>query len=65
MTIETDLKLPSVVSKPYPLPLKHHTFMKEEIKTLLETGLFKRLMRLYAGSINVVPRKRKSWGTFC
>ena len=30
MKIETDPKLPPVASKPYPLPLKHHKFVKEK-----------------------------------
>ena len=39
MKIETDPKLSQVASKPYPLPLKHHTFVKEEIENLLKVGL--------------------------
>ena len=57
MTIEMDPKLPPVVSKPYSLPLKHHKFMKEEMKNLVEVGLNKRSMSPYAIPIIVVPRK--------
>ena len=41
---DTDPNLPPVVSKPYPLTLKHHKFVKDEIETLLEAGLIKRPM---------------------
>ena len=44
MTIDTDPNFPPVVSKPYPLPLKHHKFVKEEIGNLLEAGLIERSM---------------------
>ena len=39
MRIEIYPQLPSVASKPYLLPLKHHTFVKEEIENLLEARL--------------------------
>ena len=39
MKIDTDPNLPPVASKPYPVPLKHHQFVKEEIKNLLEAWL--------------------------
>ena len=39
MKIKTDPKLPCMASKPYPLPLKHHKFVKEEIENLLEARL--------------------------
>ena len=56
---EIDPELPPVVSKLYPLPLKHHTSIKKEIENLLEAGLIKRSMSPYAASIIVVPRKSK------
>ena len=43
MKIDTDLNLPPVASKPYPLPLKHHKFVKEETENLLEAGLIEDL----------------------
>ena len=60
MIIETDPNLPPVASKPYPLPLKHHKFIKAEIKNLPEVGLIERSMSPYATPVIVVPRKSKS-----
>ena len=40
-------------------PLKHHKFVKKEIKNLLEAGLVERSMSPYAAPIIVVPRKSK------
>ena len=59
MTIETDPELTPVTSKPYPLPLKQHKFIKEEIDNLLEVGLINKLISLYPTPIIVVPRKSK------
>ena len=47
------------MSKPYPLPLKHHTLVKEGIKNLLEVELIERLMSPNAAPIIEVPRKSK------
>ena len=41
MRIYTDPNLSPVASKPYPLPLKHHKFVKEDIENLLESRLIK------------------------
>ena len=59
MTIDTDPNLSPIMSKPYPLPLKHHKFVKEEIKTLFEPGLIERSVSPYVAPITVVPRKSK------
>ena len=59
MTIDTDPNLPPIISKPYPLPVKHHKFIKEKIKNLLEAGLINGSMSPYAAPIIVVPRKSK------
>ena len=59
MTIDTNPNLHPVMSEPYPLPLKHHKFVKEEIENLLEAGLIERSMSPYAAYIIVVPRKSK------
>ena len=59
MTINTDPNLAPVTSKPYPLPLKHQEFMKEEIKKLFKAGPIERSMSPYAATIIVVPRKSK------
>ena len=58
MTIETDTELPPVASKPFPLPLKHHKFVKEEIENLLEAGLIERSVSHYAAPIIVFSRKK-------
>ena len=57
MTIETDPELPPVACKLYPLPLKHHKFVKEEIENLLEAGLIEISVSPYAAPIIVVSRK--------
>ena len=44
MTIDSDPNLSPVARKPYPLALKHHKLVKEEIENLLETGLIERSM---------------------
>ena len=59
MKINTEPNLPQVESKLYPLPLKHHKFVKEEIENLLEVGLIETSMNPYATPIIVVPRKSK------
>ena len=59
MTIETDLELPPIASKPYPLPPKHHKLIKEEIKNLLEARLIERSVSSYIAPIIIVPRKSK------
>ena len=56
MTIETNKELPQVASKPYPLPFKHHNFVKEAVKNLLEARLIERSMSFYAESIIIVHR---------
>ena len=52
------------MNNPYPLPLKYHKFVKEEIENLLEAGLIERLMSPYATPITVVPRKKESRSTW-
>ena len=59
MAINTDPNLHPVVNKPCPLPLKHHKFVKEEIKNLLEVGLIGRSLSPYAAHIIVVLGKNK------
>ena len=48
MKIGTHPNLAPVASKPYPLPLKHYKFVKEEIKNLLEAELIERSMSPFA-----------------
>ena len=57
--IETVPELPPVTTKPYPLPLKHHKFVKEEIENSLDAGLIECLISPFAAPIIVVPRKCK------
>ena len=57
MTIDKDLNLPHIVTKPYSLPLKQHKFVEQEIKNLLEAGLIERSMSPYMAPIIIVPRK--------
>ena len=52
-------KYPQVASKPYPLPLTQHKFIKEEIENLLEVRLIERLMSPFAAPVIIVPRKSK------
>ena len=59
MPIEVDPELSHVASKLYPLPLKHHNFIKEEIKNLLEAELIERSKCPYITPVTVVPRKGK------
>ena len=59
MKIDTYPNLPPVASKPYPLLLKHHKFVKEEINNLIEAGLIKRSVSPYATPIIVLPIKDK------
>ena len=54
MRINTDLNLPPVARKPYPLTLKHHKFVKEEITT---GWIDLKITSLYASPIIVVPKK--------
>ena len=55
MVIETNAELPPAVSKLYPLPFKHHKYVKEEIENLLEAGLIERSMSPCATTVIVVP----------
>ena len=59
MVIKTDPELLPVVSKPYPLSLKHYKFVNVERENLLEAGLIKRSLSPYTVPIIVVPRKSK------
>ena len=50
---------PPIVSKPYPLPLKNHKFVREDTENLLEVGLIERSTSPYVAPIIVVPGKSK------
>ena len=47
------------MSKPHPVPLKHHKCLKEKIKNFLETKLFERSKSPYTAPITVVPTESK------
>ena len=44
------------VAWPYPLPLKHHDFLKQEIKNLLDAGIIQKSMSPWASPIVVVKK---------
>ena len=60
MVMKMNPELPPVATELYPLPLKHHKFIKEEMENLLEARLIERSMSSYATPVIVVPRKFKS-----
>ena len=45
-----------VAAHPYPLVLKHHDVLKQEIKNLLNAGVIHKRMSLWATPIVVVKR---------
>ena len=57
--IETPPDTLPIASKPYPLALKHHQFVKEELPKLLQAGLIEWSMSLYASQVLVVNKKSK------
>ena len=48
---------PPVCQKPYTLPLKHYSWVQEEIETLEWAGVIKKSISLWASPIVVVPKK--------
>ena len=60
MYIATRLDSAPVAAQPYPLTLKHHDFLEQEIKNLLDTGIIHKSMSLWASPIiavkNTPPR---------
>ena len=55
--IETPPDALPIASKPYPLALKHHQFVKEELQKLLLAGLIEQSMSPYASPVLVVNKK--------
>ena len=55
MEIETEG--PPIASQPYVLPLKHHSFIQEEIANLERAGVIHKSLSPYASPIVVVPKK--------
>ena len=48
---------PPVCQKPYTLPLKHYSWVQQEIETLEWAGVIKKSISLWASPIVVVPKK--------
>ena len=48
---------PPVCQKPYTLPLKHYSWVQQEIETLEWSGVIKKNISLWASPIVVVPKK--------
>ena len=56
MHIAIKLDTAPIATQPYPLPLKHHGFLKQEIKNLLDAGIICKTMSPWARSIVVVKK---------
>ena len=56
MHIATRLNVTPIVACPYPLELKHHDFLKQEIKNLFNVGINHRSMSPWASPIVVVKK---------
>ena len=48
---------PLICQTPYTLPLKHYSWVQQEIETLEHAGVIKKSINPWASSIIVVPRK--------
>ena len=48
---------PPICQKPYTLPLKHYSWVQQEIKTLEQAGIIKKSLSPWASPIVVVPKK--------
>ena len=48
---------PPICQKPYTLPLKHYSWVQQEIKTLECAGVIKKSISPWASPIVVVPKK--------
>ena len=57
MLIATRLDAAPIAAQPYPLALKHHDFLKQEIKNLLDAGIIHKSMSLWASPIIVVKKQ--------
>ena len=56
MTVDTGDN-PPICQKPYTLPLKHYSWVQQEIKTLEHAGVIKKSISPLASPIVVVPKK--------
>ena len=58
VTMDIDMgDSPPVCQKPYTLPLKHYTWVEQEIETLEQAGVIKKSTSPWASPIIVVPKK--------
>ena len=58
VTMDIDMgDTPPVCQKPYTLPLKHYTWVQQEIETLEQAGVIKKSISPWASPIVVVPKK--------
>ena len=57
LKMEIQTEGPPIASCPYVLPLKHHSFVHNEIKNLEKAGVIRKSLSPYASPIVVVPKK--------
>ena len=50
---------PPICQKPYTLPLKHYSWVQQEVKTLERAGIIKKSLSPWASLIVVVPKKSR------
>ena len=48
---------PPICQKPYTLPLKHYSWVQQEVETLERAGIIKKSLSPWASPIVVVPKK--------
>ena len=59
LKMEIQTEGPPIASHPYVLPLKHHSFVCNEIENLEKAGVIRKSLSPYASPIMVVPKKEK------
>ena len=57
MHVDTGDNPPPICQKPYTLPLKHYSWVKQEIEMLEHAGVIKKSISPWASPIVVVPKK--------
>ena len=57
MHVDTGDNPPLICQKPYTLPLKHYSWVQQEIETLEHVGVIKKSISPWASQIVVVPKK--------
>ena len=58
VTMDIDMgDSPPVCQKPYTLPLKHYTWVQQEIETLEQAGVIKKCISPWASPIVAIPKK--------